>query len=135
MGKMAKPECQWFQFRLRTLLIAILVLSLPLSWFAVRMERARRQREAIAAIRKAGALFAFEVRTGRLQIGCVRFWETATPDIQPFTHSPELFPIMPWGRILPLCAEPLWRIKGRSASEPPWEGWGGTVGCHTGSKK
>ncbi len=45
---------RWFQFRLRTLLIVFLVLSLPLSWFAVRMESTRKQREAIAAIRKAG---------------------------------------------------------------------------------
>jgi Leucine-rich repeat (LRR) protein len=41
---------RWFQFRLRTPLIAILVLSLPLSWFAVRMEKARRQREAVETI-------------------------------------------------------------------------------------
>ncbi len=45
-------RCRWFQFRLRTLLIAVLVLSLPLSWFAVRLERTRKQREAIAAIRR-----------------------------------------------------------------------------------
>lgn len=45
---------RWFQFRLRTLLIAILVLSLPLSWFAVRLERARRQREAVEQVAKRG---------------------------------------------------------------------------------
>lgn len=46
---------KWFQFRLRTLLIAVLALSLPLSWFAVKMSRARRQREAVDAIeRQAG---------------------------------------------------------------------------------
>ncbi len=37
---------RWLQFRLRTLLIAILVLSLPLSWFAARMERALMGSEA-----------------------------------------------------------------------------------------
>ena len=41
---------RWFQFRLRTLLIVVLVLSLPLSWLAMRMERARRQRRAVEAI-------------------------------------------------------------------------------------
>lgn len=45
---------RWLQFRLRTLLIAVLVLSLPLSWFAVRLERARRQREAVETIRQLG---------------------------------------------------------------------------------
>ena len=47
---------RWLQFRLRTLLIAVVVLSLPLSWFAVRMEKARRQREAIAAIERLGGV-------------------------------------------------------------------------------
>jgi len=49
---------RWFQFRLRTLLVAVLVFSLPLSWFASRMERARRQKEAVEAIeRLGGAVF------------------------------------------------------------------------------
>ena len=42
------------QFRLRTLLVAVLVLSLPLSWFAVRMMRARKQREAARTIIEHG---------------------------------------------------------------------------------
>ena len=41
---------RWFQFRLRTLLIAVLVLSVPLSWFAVKMDKARKQRKAISAL-------------------------------------------------------------------------------------
>ncbi len=45
---------KWLQFRLRTLLIAILVLSLPLSWFAVRLKRARRQRQAVQMIEQLG---------------------------------------------------------------------------------
>ena len=49
-----KERRRWFQFRLRTLLIAILVLSLPLSWFAVRLARERRQREAVEAIERLG---------------------------------------------------------------------------------
>ena len=48
------PKRRWFQFRLRTLLIAILVLSVPLSWFAVRKEKARRQREAVEEIERLG---------------------------------------------------------------------------------
>jgi len=42
------------QFRLRTLLIAILVVSLPLSWFAVRLNRARKQEQAIKEIYRLG---------------------------------------------------------------------------------
>lgn len=47
---------KWFQFRLRAILIGVLVLSLPLSWFAVRMARARRQREAVEEIHRLGGL-------------------------------------------------------------------------------
>ena len=54
------PKRRWLQFRLRTLLIAILVLSLPLSWFAVRMERARRQREAVEAIERTGGFVTLD---------------------------------------------------------------------------
>ena len=47
-----KRRRHWYQFSLRTLLIGVLVLSLPLSWLACRMQKARRQREAVEAIRK-----------------------------------------------------------------------------------
>ena len=50
----------WFQFRLRTLLIAILVLSLPLSWFAARMDKARRQRTAIIEIESLGGRVIYD---------------------------------------------------------------------------
>lgn len=51
----------WFQFRLRTLLIAILMLSLPLSWLAWRMERARRQREAVEALQRTGIFLDWQI--------------------------------------------------------------------------
>ena len=54
------PNRRWFQFRLRTLLIVVLVLSLPLSWFAVRMERARRQRAAVEAVSELGAIVYYD---------------------------------------------------------------------------
>ena len=57
----AKPlKRRWYQFRLRTLFIAILVLSLPLSWFAVRMEKARRQRVAVEEIERLGGDVRYE---------------------------------------------------------------------------
>lgn len=52
---------RWLQFRLRTLLIAVLVLSLPLSWFAVRMEKARRQREAVEALQSTGIFLEWQI--------------------------------------------------------------------------
>ena len=49
-----RPRLRWFRFSLRTLLVAVLVLSLPLSWFAVKLDRARRQSEAARTIIERG---------------------------------------------------------------------------------
>ena len=43
-----------FQFRLRTLLIAITVLSVAMAWFSVALRRAHRQRDAARAIADMG---------------------------------------------------------------------------------
>jgi len=51
---------RWFQFRLRTLLVAVVVVSLPLSWFAVRMERARKQREAVEWVEANGGSVTYD---------------------------------------------------------------------------
>ena len=51
---------RWFQFRLRTLLIAVVVLSLPLSWFAVRMEQAKSQREIVEMIERRGGAVLYD---------------------------------------------------------------------------
>jgi hypothetical protein len=50
---------KWFQFRLRTLLIIVLVLSLPLSWLAVRMQKARQQREAMDLLESKGCFMLY----------------------------------------------------------------------------
>jgi len=50
---------KWLQFRLRTLLIAVLVLSLPLSWFAVRMEKVWKQRQAIELLEGKGCTIVY----------------------------------------------------------------------------
>lgn len=41
---------RWFQYSLRTLLLLVLLVSVGMSWFAVKLERARRQRAAANAI-------------------------------------------------------------------------------------
>ncbi|MFZ1933984.1 MAG: hypothetical protein WCB27_15240 [Thermoguttaceae bacterium] len=43
-----------FQFSLRSLLVFTVAVAIPFSWLAVEMKRAREQREAVAAIEKAG---------------------------------------------------------------------------------
>lgn len=49
-----KPRRRWRQFSLRTLMALVVVVSVGMSWFAVKMREARRQREAVEAIRKLG---------------------------------------------------------------------------------
>jgi hypothetical protein len=55
-----KPRRRWYQFRLRTLLVLMVLASIGLSWFAVKMRKARRQREAVAAITKCGGMVRFD---------------------------------------------------------------------------
>jgi hypothetical protein len=43
-----------FQFGIRSLFVLTVVVALPCSWLSWEMKQARGQREAVAAIRKAG---------------------------------------------------------------------------------
>jgi hypothetical protein len=45
-----------FQFGVRSLVAFLVVVSVPLGWFAWEVQKARRQREAVAAINRAGGL-------------------------------------------------------------------------------
>ena len=49
-----EPKRRWYQYRLRTLLVFVLLVSIGLSWFAVKLNQARKQREAVEAITKLG---------------------------------------------------------------------------------
>ena len=49
-----RPKRRWFQLRLRTLLILVLVLCVPLAWLANRLVRTRPQRDALAELRRHG---------------------------------------------------------------------------------
>ena len=61
----ARPRRRWYQFTLRTLLIVMTLASVGLSWFAVKLQQARRQRAAVEAIEKAGGWveYDYELRT------------------------------------------------------------------------
>jgi hypothetical protein len=52
-----------FQFRVRSLLVFLLAVSLPLGWFAWEMQRARRQREAVEGIEKVGGEVSYDFLT------------------------------------------------------------------------
>ncbi len=48
-----KSKRPWFRFSLRSLLVFVAVLAVPLSWFGGRMRQASQQREAVNAIQTA----------------------------------------------------------------------------------
>ncbi len=45
---------RFLQFSLRALLVFVLLVSIAMSWLAVRMQKARRQKEAVEAIKELG---------------------------------------------------------------------------------
>jgi hypothetical protein len=47
MTDTTRPKRRWFQYSLRTLLVFMVLASIPMSWLAVKMQQARRQREAL----------------------------------------------------------------------------------------
>jgi hypothetical protein len=60
MSEPRKSRRRWFQYSLRSLMLVMLFTSLGMSWFAVRMKRAREQKAAVEEIRKLGGLVAYE---------------------------------------------------------------------------
>ena len=50
----ARPKRRWFQFSLRSLLLAVLVISLPLAWIGHKLNQLLRRNEAVSLIRQSG---------------------------------------------------------------------------------
>ena len=55
-----KPKRRWLQFRLRTLLLIVAVLCVPLAWVGVRLNQKRRERAAVAAIRDLNGYISYD---------------------------------------------------------------------------
>jgi hypothetical protein len=53
-------KLRWFQYSLQSLLLLTLAVSLGMSWVAVRMKRAREQREAVEEIVKLGGRATYD---------------------------------------------------------------------------
>ena len=53
MDETRKPRLRWFQYSLRSLLLVMLLASIAMSWVAVRMQKARKQKEAVEEIKKS----------------------------------------------------------------------------------
>ncbi len=56
----SKPKRRWHQYSLRTLLIFVTLFAIACSWFAVKMQQARKQREAVEAIEKLGGWVIYD---------------------------------------------------------------------------
>jgi hypothetical protein len=55
-----RPRRRWFQFRLRTLLVGVLLLSACLSGYVWLRQRARSQAKAVATLREMGVSVGYE---------------------------------------------------------------------------
>jgi len=55
-----KSKRRWYQFSLRTLLVFMLVCGAGLGWLAMKMQRARKQREAVEVVLKAGGTVFYD---------------------------------------------------------------------------
>jgi hypothetical protein len=51
---------RWYQYSLRSLLVLTLLVSLAMSWYAVKMKRALAQKKAVEAILAAGGTVAYD---------------------------------------------------------------------------
>ncbi len=51
---------QRFQFSIRSLLVLVMVVAVPCSWFALEMKKANKQQEAVAEIRKAAGYVQYD---------------------------------------------------------------------------
>jgi hypothetical protein len=60
-------KLRWFQYSLRSLLLVMLLASIGMSWVAVRMQRARRQKDAVEEITNLGGevMYDYEVQANR----------------------------------------------------------------------
>ncbi len=58
-----KPRRRWYQYSLRSLLLLMLLASIGMSWFAVRMQKSRRQQDAVEAVEKAGGWVVYDCQS------------------------------------------------------------------------
>ena len=75
-----------FQFSIRSLLLLALIIAIPSLWLAPERQRARKQRDAVEQLEKAGATVAYgwdAIRPATRSMtcrqgdrGCPRYWAT-----------------------------------------------------------
>ena len=73
--KTAKPRRRWFRFSLRTLLIVVTALSVPLGWVGWRLGPVRRERATITWVKEKGGRVSFRYSRYRIDKS---WWEEST---------------------------------------------------------
>ena len=67
MNQTPKPRrLRWFQYSLRTLLLVMLLASIGMSWFAVEIQKAKRRKEAVEAIKRLGGGVTYDYEVDAL---------------------------------------------------------------------
>jgi hypothetical protein len=60
VAKPAARKLRWYQFSLRSLLVAVTLFGIACSWFAVKMGQANRQKKAVEALLKSGGIVYYD---------------------------------------------------------------------------
>ena len=71
--KPAKPRRRWLRFSLRTLLIVVTVLSIPLGWIGWRLGQVRKERPTITWVEEMSGYVIFRFRNDERS-----WWEEST---------------------------------------------------------
>jgi hypothetical protein len=58
-----KRKRRWFQFRLRTLMIFTLICAIPCAWLGRKIDKKRREREAVDVIQRLGGYVQYEYQS------------------------------------------------------------------------
>jgi hypothetical protein len=82
---------RWFQFRLRTLLLLMLLASIGMSWVSVEIQQAKREREAAAAVIKLGGGVNWDDPLARNRILRPRWFPAFLDDFLISVHSVSYF--------------------------------------------
>ena len=74
-----RPKRRWFQYSLRTLLLLVLLVSLPLSWLATKIQQKKAERRAVAEIERLGGEVEYDYEWGIAPLPPGATWEVSRP--------------------------------------------------------